>query len=523
MHRHRQKLFAGILAFLTVFLAAAQGTVVFFDDALPTTMNPLFPRTEVDVRAHELVFDRLFFYSSVNDDYRSRLVSHWEVTDEGKVRLEIVNRARWHDREPVTAEDVCFSVSALIDPDTPSTLPARAHLRGCEVDEEGGVMLEMSSIHEDPRPLLSFPILPAHAFEGPAISPDDPFGQAPIGSGPMSATIGRRGVKFTAHQSPHVQPQIQSMRLEEGGDPMVQVRVAQNGGVHGLIRVSPPLISELAADSNMALKSYQVGSWWYIAVNTATVPDSRVRKALDRALDRRVLRNETVGQSGDGAEEQCQLISGPFVPNSPFSNSGVPVVAKSRPDEVHQLMEETGAVLHPTKKIWYQKGEPIVLRLLMVATLDLDARGLLIKVGQQLEEAGFQTELVKVSSRDFHDRLLSGEPFQGDLLVGRWSGTQALDLEALFHTPKEGKGRLNIYNYSNPEVDALLAAQSAATTEFDAQNAYWELHALLNEDRPYLFLWAFDSSWSAWDKSIENVVITPYYYFSDLEYWRLAK
>ncbi|MBT3218925.1 MAG: hypothetical protein HN348_07515, partial [Proteobacteria bacterium] len=96
-------------------------------------------------------------------------------------------------------------------------------------------------------------------------------------------------------------------------------------------------------------------------------------------------------------------------------------------------------------------------------------------------------------------------------------------LEALFHTPKDQEGRLNIFNYSNADVDALFTANATASTEFDAQNAFWELHALLNEDRPYLFLWAYDNTWSAWDKSIENVVITPYYYFSDIEYWRLPK
>ncbi|MBT3220893.1 MAG: hypothetical protein HN348_17555, partial [Proteobacteria bacterium] len=418
MKGHRQKLLAGILTFVTAFLVAAQGTVVFFDEALPTTMNPLFPRTDVDVRTHELVFDRLFFYSSVNDEYRSRLVSDWEVMEGGKVRLEIVNRAKWHDREFVTAQDICFSVRALINPDTPSTLAARSHLQSCEVDDDGRVVLQMTSPTEDPRPLLSFPVLPSHAFESPTILPDDPFGQAPIGSGPMSATIGRRGIKFTAHQSPHVHPQIQSMRLEEGGEPFVQVKVAQNGGVHGLLHVAPPLIPDLLASSNLSLKPYRTGTWWYIAVNTGKVPDVHMRKALDRALDRQVLRKETIGDS-PGTEEQCRFISGPFIPDSPFYNSGVPVVPMARLDEVRQLMEEAGAVLHPTKKTWHLKGEPLVLRLTMVAPLDLEARGLLIKVGQQLEEAGFHAVLYKMSSRDFHEKLQRGEAFEGDLLIGR--------------------------------------------------------------------------------------------------------
>ena len=51
----------------------------------------------------------------------------------------------------------------------------------------------------------------------------------------------------------------------------------------------------------------------------------------------------------------------------------------------------------------------------------------------------------------------------------------------------------NIFNYSNPEVDAILERFNAARRDSDAQNAYLDLHAKLSDELPYLFLWKLDT------------------------------
>ncbi len=87
---------AGLAGALSLFVAA--GTVSYYEESLPTTMNPLFARAMVDHRTHELIFDRLFYRSPVTNKLKSRIVSRVEVIADGEqVKLWIVDGIKWHD------------------------------------------------------------------------------------------------------------------------------------------------------------------------------------------------------------------------------------------------------------------------------------------------------------------------------------------------------------------------------------------------------------------------------------------
>src|SRR5688572_17950985 len=103
--------FAAISLVGSVLLTGA--TVSYYDASLPSTMNPLFARSIVDYRPHELVFDRLFSRSPSNNELRSRLVARYEKLEGGqKLRRHLVEGIKWHDGERVLPEDVCFTVDA---------------------------------------------------------------------------------------------------------------------------------------------------------------------------------------------------------------------------------------------------------------------------------------------------------------------------------------------------------------------------------------------------------------------------
>src|SRR5690349_5082110 len=58
--------------------------ISYYEEALPSTLNPLFGRTMVDKRSSELVFDRLFYRSPITNDIKSRLVMSYERIGDGK-------------------------------------------------------------------------------------------------------------------------------------------------------------------------------------------------------------------------------------------------------------------------------------------------------------------------------------------------------------------------------------------------------------------------------------------------------
>ena len=504
-------------------LLGAGGQISYYEEALPSSLNPLFARTMVDRRSQELVFDRLYYRSAVTAEIKSRLVEKAEPRGDGmQLALTLRDGISWHDGQPLVAADICFTIDAMLDPGTPSH-QAKAYkeiISGCTVEGEQAVVSFTKSFY-NPEERLSFAVLPKHVFEGnTAIMPDNEFSVRPTGTGPMKGSRGRREVRFTAVPNGHHQPNIDILSLGEGGDPLVQVRTIINGGVNGLITVAPPLRSEIASTDTVALKSYDLRSWWFIAVNTnkPQLADARVRQALNLSIDREELRRLTMGYDPDDIQQPSQFISGPFVPSSPFYNRSVRPTSRSDLSKAKQLLTEAGAVQEGG--LWVLNGEPLSLKIGMNAPLDLEAKDLLNQIGNQLQSAGFGRQVHKVSSDDWSQKAVTGQLGDYDLLIGKWSFGVVEDIAPMFQTRSGGKGTLNIFNYSNPDVDRLLEAHDMATTDTDAQDAYHELHHLMSKELPYLFLWKLDTK-SAWRMEVKNNTITPFFYFTEFDSWTL--
>ncbi len=499
------------------------GTLSFYEESLPSTMNPLFARSMVDRRSHELVFDRLFYRSAITSEIKSRLVENTVVLDEGRsVRLELKSGIKWHDGQPLKAADICFTIDAMRDPGTPSHLAKayQAVIAGCRV-VKGDAVVEMTKVFHNPTERLSFAVLPAHVFDGnTAILPDHAFSARPVGTGPMKGSKGRREVKFTSVPNAHHASQVPVAQLGEGGDPLVQVRTLMNGGVHGVVSVAPPLRREIAVSDDVALKSYDLRSWWFIALNTVKQPlaDPNVRQAINLSIDREELRRLTMGYDPEDVVQPCQFVSGPFVPSSPYYNRSVKVAARSNPSAAAASMERAGAIKQGGQ--WVVGGQPVVLKIGMNAPLDLEATDLLNQVGNQLQSAGFGRQVHKVSNDDWTQRAVTGQLGDFDMLVGKWSFGVVEDVAPLFESRVGGKGSLNIFNYTNARVDALVQQFDTAQTDTEAQDAYHALHAFLAEDLPYLFLWKLDTK-SAWRNEVRGNTITPFFYFTEFDGWSL--
>ena len=526
-------LFVGIGLVGSVFLTGAS-TVAFYEEALPTTMNPLFARSMTDYRAHELVFDRLFYRSAITNELRSNLVENYQPLEGGaKLQINLKKGIKWHDGKPMTAKDICFTIDSMLNPRTPSPIakPYKEAIAGCtfEKNKPQTAIISFKKIYHNPRERVGFSVIPAHMVgwdkkgDSSAVSPDLEFSSRPTGTGPMKANKGRRAVQFTKVANVHHDANIGTLSAQESVDPYVAIKTLINSGVQGVISVSPALRPEVAASDDVALKSYDLRSWWFVAVNVnkgANNPlrDRRVRQALNYALDRTELREFTVGVDPDAANPPCEFVSGPFIQASPYYNRQVKVIEKSDRAKVKELMQAAGAVDNAGR--WMMGGKGLNLKIGMHSPLDTEAKDLLNQVGNQLQQSGFDRNVYKVNHADWNTKAVTGQLGDFDLLIGKWSFGLVEDVNALFHTrDARGRGPLNIFNYSNPEVDKLLQQFDAARTDTEARDAYHNLHKYLSVDLPYLFLWKLDTK-SAWRNEVRNATITPYYYFTEFDGWK---
>jgi peptide/nickel transport system substrate-binding protein len=285
--------------------------------------------------------------------------------------------------------------------------------------------------------------------------------------------------------------------------------------------VAPALRPDVAAKDDVALKSYDLRSWWFMALNTTStfLKNQKVRQALNYTIDRSALRELTIGVDPNDPNPPCEFISGPFVQSSPYYNRAIKGNDRSDKAKTRELMTAAGATESAGR--WLIGGQPVTLRIGMNAPLDTEAKDLLNQIGNQLQAGGFDRVVSKVTADDWAGKAVTGQLTGSyDILIGKWSFGVVEDVNAMFNSRKSGKGEKNIFNYSNAEVDAVLARYESAKTDTEAQDAYHDLHAMLAQDLPYLFLWKLDTK-SAWRNEVKNNTITPYFYFTEFDGWKL--
>jgi peptide/nickel transport system substrate-binding protein len=496
----------------------------FYEESLPSTLNPLYSASMVDNRVNELIFDRLYFHSPITNDLQSRLVTQWELAEGGTgVKLSLRRDVKWQDGKNFTAKDVCFTVEAMLDPGTTSPIAEgyRSVFTGCEVVSKDEALVRFTKIFHNPLNRLGFYVLPEHMFNGnTAIPPDADFSSHPIGTGPAGGNLGSKAVAFNGVANAHHNPSIQEMTLLEGQDPLVQVKTLLNNGVQGIIAVPPPYRGEVSATDDLSLKSYDLRSWWFMAANQSKpyLQDKRVRQAIDLLLDRTDLRQLSIGVKPGEQKSPCEFISGPFVQASPYYNHSVPVNARSDRAKAEELL--TAAGLEQVGGRWHYQGQPITLKIGIKGTLENEAPDLISQIGNQLGAAGFDRQTTKLTDDEWNTQAITGQLNSDyDLLIGKWSFGLVEDVNSLFHTRRDGRGAKNIFNYSNSQVDVLLAQYESAQTDTQAQDAYHKLHAMLADELPYIFLWKLDTK-SAWRTDVSGTTIAPYYYWTEIDGWK---
>ncbi|MFT7521543.1 MAG: ABC-type transport system substrate-binding protein, partial [Kiritimatiellia bacterium] len=266
-------------------------------------------------------------------------------------------------------------------------------------------------------------------------------------------------------------------------------------------------------------KSYDLRSWWFMAVNTISQPfdNQKVREAMHLTLDRNELRELTIGVDPNDKNPPCEFISGPFVQSSPYYNRAVPLQETHNRDRAKALLAEAGAT--ETSGRWLMNGNPITIRLGMNSSLDAEAKDLLNQLGNQFGTVGLDRQVHMISPDEWNRKIVTGEASsEFDLALGKWSFGVVEDVTSIFHTRQGGKGALNIFNYTDAQVDKLLMRFEDARTDTEARDAYHDLHATVAQKFPYIFLWKLDTK-SAWRMEIKGNTIAPYFYFTSVDGW----
>jgi peptide/nickel transport system substrate-binding protein len=262
----------------------------------PPLLNPvLAPYTQARQDVLPLVFAGLV-RADAEGNVSPDLAERWTVSDDGREYLVALRPGlTWHDGEPLTAEDVAFTVRLIQAADHQGSQDLAELWRGVVVEVVDSATVRFRL----PSPLASFAehltlgLLPRHALEGVTASalPLHEFNRAPVGSGPYRvASLDPDQIALERYPDYHgVPPRLARIELRIFAERNAALDALLGGRVDGLGDLRVEEVRRLETSPGVAI--YSLPERAKVALLTMNVQapildQPPVRQAIARAIDR---------------------------------------------------------------------------------------------------------------------------------------------------------------------------------------------------------------------------------------------
>ena len=475
------------------------------------------------------------------------------------VRFYLRPEARFHDGEPVEAEDVVFSFETLISKGAP-------HYRGYYADVEKAVIENPRRIRFDfkhagnrelPLILGQLPVLPKHWWEGKDFATGSM--ESPLGSGPYRIERAEAGRS------------VRYARAEDywGKD------LAVNRGFYNFDHIN----IDYYRDNTVALQAFKAGHFdywletsaknWATAYDIAAVKDGRIIKEdianhnpqgmqgfifntrRDRLQDARV--REALGLLFDFEWTNRQLFNGAYTrttsyfDNSELASSGLPskqelsILEPLRgqiPDQVFEKpfeLPKTNAdgIIRAQQRRAYElltaagwkiendqmvdaEGKPVKLEFLLVQA---DFERVLLPYKRNLASLGIELELRRVDVSQYINRLRSRDC---DMIVSGFgqSSSPGNEQREYWHSASaDNPGSRNYIGLKDPAIDVLVEKLIASDSRDELITRTRALDRVLLSGHYVIPNWHIKTWRVAYWSHLGHPEITPLYDVGLMTWW----
>ena len=448
------------------------------------------------------------------------LAERWSVSDDARsITLYLRKDAVFHDGRPVTSEDVQFSVEAVRDNHPFKTMfgPVNA----VTLTDRHTAVIRLA----EPHPALALamttvflPIMPKHIYGDGQALPTHPRNSTDvIGSGAFRLVDFKPGEHVILERFDRFfikdRPLLDRIIIREFKDPASLLLAFERGEVDVNSALTEPRDVERAKKvpgatvvSNMASG---VGPMIWLAFNTRhpQLQDKRVRQAISYAIDREFITKTLFA----GLHKRA---TGPIGSASPFYTSDV---------ERYDLnLAKAAALLDAAGLKPGAQGTRMQLSLDMLpGVADMRVTGEYIKPA--LAKVGIDVQLR--NAPDFPTWARRVSSFQFDLTmdsVWNW-GDPVIGVHRTYLSSniREGVIWSNTQRYSNPKVDALLAAAGRERDPAKRKALYTEFQRIVVDDVPIAFL--YEPNFSVAFRRLADPRASVWGLMSPMQDWGLSK
>jgi len=424
------------------------------------------------------------------------------VSDDGLTyTVDLVPDVTWNDGEPLTADDVKFTVDYFLANTHSRFTRDLAGVTGAEVtgDNQVEITLEAPNPAFPLRALADVPIIPQHvweAVENPAEATFDDVTN--VGSGPFVL------VEYTPDQSYRFEANPDYFRGAPAVNELVLVQFADEAGLVAALRageidvtfrsISPEQVQALGSVEGIEVAQGPefATQMLYYDVTKPPFTELAVRQAISMAIDRQDLL-DTVFL---GAATLGNI--GWTHPESPAFNDEIETVTDV--EGANGLLDDAGITDSDGDGIRELDGTPLSAELLAPSDNPLRIR-MAELISEMLLEIGFQATVTSIERETLVNRVwpefdvANGRDYE--MAMFGWSAPVQVDpsqITSLIHSDP-AIGSINISGFSNPEADELSEQLLVEQDEATRQDLLDQLQALVAEELPFVMLLYSDGTY----------------------------
>lgn len=463
-------------------------------ETLPTTLvyasgdyTRINPAMDEHGEINLLLFDGLTAHNGENEVVPA-LAKSWEFDEAScTYTFHLEEGVRWHDGEPFTAEDVKFTIEAIMDPENGSeNAPNYEDVEEIKVVDETTVAFRLAAPNVAFLDYMTMAVLPKHLLEGENMQEAD-FFRAPVGTGPYELESWDTGqaivlVKNDAYfrGAPHIDRVIFKIVTDDNAKALQMESKEVD-----LALLTPKAAQSFADRAGYVCYDMETSDYRGILFNFQNEfwqKNRDIIPAVCYAIDRQAIIDAVLLGQGMPAY-------GPLQRNR-YNNENVEQYVYN-PQKAREVLEAAGCVMGEDG--FYERDGEKLSFVISVGAGDQVRIDMAQAAAQQISQIGIECKVEIPTRIDWESQMAYligwGSPFDADDHTYKVFGTD--------------KGA-NYSGYSNEAVDRYLTQARQSDDPKVRAEAYDRFQEELAKDPAYAFICYIDANYVA-DASIHGI------------------
>lgn len=382
----------------------------------------------------------------------------------------------WHDGKPLCADDVKFTIGAILDPKNRSLQrPYFEDVREITAVDAGTVRIQLAVHNEAFLDYMTQPILPAHLLAGEDLAQTG-FFHRPIGTGPYKIESWEAGKEIVLVRNEHYYrgaPKIEHIIFRVTANDDGEAAGLADGNID-IARLTPKNADAFAGKTGYCCYDMTTTDYRAILYNFKHPYWQRNRDlipAISYAVNRQAIVRDALFGHGIPAY-------GPLQRNR-YNNPNIEHYDYN-PAKARALLEAAGCAMGAQG--YYERGGEEVGFVLSVQNDRFGRFEIVTAVAKQLNAVGIHCTVEQPAQVDWDGQMAYligwGSPLDADAHTYKVFGTQQV---------------ANDGRYANPRVDAYLTAARQTRDPDERMRLYGLFQEELAKDPPYTFVCYVDS------------------------------